>query len=118
MLFLLVREAFETKDTNILALTLARIEEYAWHIHSRELKNVLLGFVNHADDYRTYLRYPNLRLPVTNNTAETLVGLVEELGRRARGFRTINALQEWIIALVKVRKKIRCAPKGMSDQQN
>lgn len=118
MLFGLVREASTTTDADVLARALARIEEYAWHIRSRELKNVLMGFVNHADDYRTYLRHPELRLPITNNTAEAFVGLVEDLGRRARGFRTVSALHEWIVALVKVRRKIRCAPKETTDQQN
>lgn len=119
MLFTLVREAFETTDAQILARNLTRIEEYAWHTRSRELKKVLLGFVNHADDYRTYLQYPDLRLPVTNNSAETLIGLVEELGRRARGFRTVSTLHEWIIVLVKVRQKIKCTPKEKNkDQQN
>lgn len=90
---------------------LSRIEEIGWLSSSKMLKKVLQGFVTSAEDYRTYLNYPELNLPTTSNTAESLNALVTNLCSRARGFRTIASLNAWIIALCKDRGTIKCRGK-------
>ena len=75
---------------------------------SRVLRSVLSGFLTHYRDYRTYLVYPELYLPRTSNTAESLIGMIRSLCYRARGFRTIHALRAWIEALIKHRRTVRC----------
>lgn len=111
----LVHSVLAEQDSQILPSSLNALEEISWTNSSAEIRKVLSGFVNHYEDYRTYLRYPALQLPTTNNTAETLVGLIEELSRRGRGFRSVRALNEWITAFIKTRKTILCRPK---NQQN
>lgn len=117
-IFSLVRRVLTAEENIPLHPTLARLEEYAWDAHSPELRKTLLGFVNHYEDYRAYLRHPALRLPTTNNTAEALIGLIEELCSRTRGFITLASFQEWVAAIVKTRKTIRCAPAKKKNQQN
>ena len=72
-------------------------------------------FLANYQDYRTYLSHPTLRLPTTNNTAETLVHLIETLSQKARGFRRVQTLNEWITVLIKVRKQIYCRPKNQQS---
>lgn len=97
-------------DETVLQPFLDEIEEIGWTNKSPEIRRVLAGFVNHYQEFRTYLAYPNLRLPTTNNTAETLIGLVEDVTRRSRGFKKVKTFTEWITCVVKTRKTIRCSP--------
>lgn len=87
---------------------LEEIEEIGWLSSSKMLKKILQGFVTSADDYRTYLNNPELNLPTTSNTAESLNALVNKLCYRVRGFRTVSSLNAWIIALCKERGSIKC----------
>lgn len=109
-IFSLTRTILTTPDAAALPSLINELEEIGWTSHSPEIRRVLSGFVNHVDDYRAWLRHPELRLPATNNTAETLIGLIEEVNRRARGFRTVAVLNEWITVATKTRATIRCAP--------
>jgi len=111
-IYALVTEALKTRDQKRLDEILLILEEIGWTVSSPALRLVLSGFVSHIDDYRTYLRYPKLNLPITNNTVESLVGLVTELTSRARGFRTAKSLHEWICALIKMRRTITCNGKN------
>lgn len=111
----LAKRVLTEQNIQIIQTALNELEEISWSNSSSDIRKVLSGLVRYYEDYRTYLAHPNLRLPVTNNTAESLIGLIEEMGRRGRGFRTVQALNEWIMALVKTRKTIQCRPK---NQQN
>lgn len=98
-----------TQETNEeLVAVLSRLEEIGWTTSSRVLKKVLLGFVTHAEEYRMYLAHPELNLPTTNNTAESLNALIQSLSARAHGFRTVVSFHAWLIALCKARQTIKC----------
>jgi len=97
-----------TKKENEVMPLILKLEEIAWHTKSPELRKALLGFVNNYKDFRSYLYYPELNLPRTSNTAESLIGCVRELCHRARGFRSMDSLKKWIFALLKNKKKIKC----------
>ncbi len=92
-----------------------KINDYLVHLTelkdntiSKEVKKVLSGFIRNYRDYRTYLKYPELNIPTTNNTSEALVGLVERLAQHARGFRNPKTFNEWICVLFKTKKFILC----------
>jgi transposase-like protein len=104
----------EKNDLKVLS-SLNELEEIGWTNRSPEIRKTLSGFVNHFQDYRTYLRYPKLRLPATSNSAESFIGLVEEVCKRARGFRNINVLKEWIICISKTRGAIKCKEKNIPN---
>lgn len=106
-----VTTVLSTTKQRTLADALDTIEHVRTTSTSREVRTILSGFLANYRDFQTYLTHPHLNLPTTSNTAEVLVGLTEELSRRARGFRTVAALNEWITVLVKVRKTISCKGK-------
>lgn len=106
----LVTEVLTAPIDSDLKPIFVEIETIAWNTRSRQLRGILLGFLTHADDYRTHLRHPELRLPTTNNAAESVISSVRELCHRARGFRTLDAFTRWLEALVKARRTVKCNP--------
>lgn len=110
-IFTLTNRILTDSNEKNMRQALERIEEIGWLTPSKMLKKVLQGFVTSADDYRTYINHPELNLPTTSNTAESLNALVDDLLSRTRGFRTVASLNAWIIALCKDRKKIKCRGK-------
>lgn len=98
-------------DTQKALHALSRIEEIGWTTTSKMLQKVLLGFVTSSQDYRTYLTHPELQLPTTSNTAESLNALIDALSIRARGFRTVTSFDAWITALCKDRGTMKCRGK-------
>src|SRR3989344_2520590 len=84
------------------------LEDTGWQSTSPEIRKVLSGFVSQYLDYRSYLKYPDLHLPTTNNTAESLASMIADLKRRMRGFPTFRSFERWIVALLKYKKTIAC----------
>lgn len=84
--------------------------------NSPQLKRYLSGFIRHHRLYRTHLMYPELRLPRTSNTAESLVRIVRKMLGRAHGFRTRSSLTQWVSALIKERQTMMC--NSSAHQQN
>lgn len=78
---------------------------------SREVCRVILGLLTNHREYRTYLQHPELHLPTTNNTAEAFIGLLRKICQRAHGFRTLQSLNAWIEAFIKVQKTMKCRGK-------
>lgn len=107
-IFQSITTALTTWSSSSLARSLKRIAIISKHTGSREIRRMLSGFLTNHEDYRTCLRYPEWHLPATSNTAEALIGLIRDLCRRARGFRTVRTMHRWIEALVKTRKTIKC----------
>ena len=110
-LFMLVNCILKSPSAQEAKGAISRIEEIGWLSSSKMLKKVLQGFVTSTEDYRTYLNHPEFNLPTTSNTAESLNALVDNLSSRARGFRTVDSLNSWIIALCKERGTIKCRGK-------
>lgn len=106
-LYGLIHQVLNNPSEKEIALPLKELH-LAGKLASGELKTILLGFCRNFKDYRTYLDYPRLNLPKTNNAAESLVGCVWAIRNRARGFRTINSLTEWIETLLKSKQTITC----------
>ena len=112
----LVNKVLAGKNKKVILKALVELEEIGWLSSSPEIARTLSGFVKHYEDYRTYLRYPELNLPRTSNTAESLIGCVQKLCQRTRGFASLDSLREWIEALIKYKKIIKC--NGMKNQPN
>lgn len=114
-LYLLVKRVLEELSEENLAPVLNELEEISWTSRSSEVRRILAGFVNNFRDYRTYLYYPNLQLPTTNNTAESFIGTVEEVCRRARGFKNLDVLNEWILCVSKTRASVQCRGRNIPN---
>lgn len=108
MVYQLVKEVLETPNEKAIPLLLCRIDDVALSTSSPQLRRVLRGFTTHVADFRTYLRHPHLHLPRTSNSAESLIGCMEELLHRMRGVSNPRSLEKWIEAVVKYRQKIVC----------
>lgn len=75
---------------------------------SRGLRRVLSGLLQIYRDYHSYLKYPQLHLPTTSNTAESFIQCVRDFMYRCRGFRSLKSLKYWLAALSIFKKTIKC----------
>lgn len=107
-LYRLVNHILTTRDQTTIMPALTKLESIAWDTRSPVLRKVLSGFITHYRDYRTYLEYPELHLPRTSNAVESLIGDVRHLCYRARGFRTVESLTQWVHALLKLKRTATC----------
>lgn len=112
----LVNKVLSGKNKKAILKALVELEEIGWLSSSPEIARTLSGFVKNYKDYRTYLEYPELNLPKTSNTAESFIGCIQKLCQRARGFASLESLKNWIEALIKYKKFIKC--NGTKNQPN
>lgn len=107
-LYELLHTALTRRDEETVQSALRGLRAVGFTTGSTQLKTYISGFIKHYQEYRSYLIYPELCLPRTSNTAETLIGSVRRLCNRAHGFRTIHSLTLWIHALLKHRRTVTC----------
>ena len=74
------------------------------------------GFLKQYQDFRSYLNHPELNLPKTTNSAESVFRLLSDTLRQTRGFRTPQAMEKWITLQFKIIKSIKC--NGVTHQPN
>ena len=65
-------------------------------------------FLKDLRHYRTYLRQPELGLPKTTNTVESMCGVVRALLRRTRAGSNPKSVLLWSTALIRLRPQIVC----------
>ncbi|MDO8522273.1 MAG: hypothetical protein Q7S08_03235 [bacterium] len=71
----------------------------------RRLRIVAHDFLANLDSFRAYLHYPDLALPETTNTLESMNHLIRE---RTRTLPTPASLRAWATALIRVNRKLVC----------
>jgi len=108
VLYALVSSVMNHPSLDSISISLERLRKYLQTNPSGELRNIVLGFTKHYMDYRSYLRYPTLYLPKTNNAVESMIGSIRSFCSRARGFRTISSLKAWVYAVLKSKQRITC----------
>lgn len=108
LLYGFVSSVMNNPSLDSISISLGKLHEYLQTNPSGELKNIILGFIRHHMDYRSYLRYPKLYLPRTNNAVESMIGSIRNLCSRARGFRTMSSLKAWVDAVLKNKQRITC----------
>lgn len=91
--------------------SLSLVEEAGWQSSSRLVRKVVSGFVRNYLDYRSYLRYPELNLPSTSNSAECVASIIGDIKRRLRGFKTERSFESWVIAVLKLKGAVKCRKK-------
>lgn len=97
----------ETDEKTLIEACIA-VEVMGWETSSRQLSKIISGFMKSIDDYRTYLVYPELDIPKTNNPMESFISQFQELCHRSRGFATVKAISRWAAAFTKHKKHITC----------
>jgi len=71
----------------------------------RRVRMMVRGFLRHVEAFRTYQHYPALHLPTTTNVVESMV---RRLRDRIRTLRTPSALQQWAVAIIRLRPILTC----------
>lgn len=66
------------------------------------------GFLRNWRDYRAYLEYPQLNLPSTTNSAETIANFTKQMLRQRRGFRTTKSLKVWLKTVKILHPEVAC----------
>lgn len=74
------------------------------------------GFLKQYQDFRSYLKHPELNLPKTTNSAESVFRLLSDTLRQTRGFRNLQAMEKWVMLQFKIIKSIKC--NGFNYQPN
>lgn len=106
-LFKLARDILENPNETEIQKSMIRLKEIEKQSSSPVLRRIIRGFLRNYQQFRTYLIYPELNLPKTSNSAESLISCVRNLLRKAKGFRTETSLKEWIEGLVKSKVKMK-----------
>lgn len=106
----------ESEDSRAVRRSLSALDAWRKDAASNEVRRILAGFLTNHRDYRSYLTYPELRLPTTNNTAESLGSTIADLKQRLRGFPTMRSFEGWITALLRFKRNIAC--NGFHPQKN
>ncbi len=92
-LYNLVSDVLSNPSDEKIISSLKQLKNIKENTSSTQLKRYLSGFIHRHKEYRTYLKYPELNLPRTSNSAEALIGMIRNLCHRAHGFKTINSLK-------------------------
>lgn len=107
-----VREALETTDQRRLIELVRILRRLAAHQHCPHWMGMRVReFLRRIDDFRAYQNHPELRLPSTTNTVESMGRTIRDVVRRSHGFRTPQSLQQWITAQLRMCPKRTCNPK-------
>lgn len=112
----LVDDVLLSPDALIAEQAVSALESFLPVLRSRGLKEVLGGFLKNWHDFRMYLIYPDLHLPITTNSLESYFSLFRDLQRKAKGFNTVSSFKRWLMAFCKHRQTITC--NGRPRQQN
>lgn len=91
-----------------IARTALKLKEIYHVTKSRGVRKVISGFIKHIGEYRTYLDYPEVNLPITTNAVESLNSMIRSLLKRSRGFRSPDTFFQWTTAFLLNKKTITC----------
>lgn len=109
--FRLVRIALATADSGLLGSSLDRLEAiHGERILQWKFKDRLREFIRRIDAYRAYRNHPELGLPRTTGSAESMVRVVSDLMRRTRGISSPDAYKLWVTNYIRARPEITCNP--------
>lgn len=111
----IVRRLITSLDKKIIEETFNKIQLIHKQSYSRGTNRVLGGLLTNYQDFQTYLIFPELNLPATTNVAESCMSGLRGLLRQCRGFRSQEAMQNWITGYILWKQTIKCNGK---HQQN
>lgn len=113
-----VQKLLRTDKLRELTPLLTELIEIRCRSTSRGLRRVLGGLLQNYSDYHAYLKYPQLNLPTTSNSAESSIQCLRDLMYRCRGFRSLTTLKCWLTASSIFKKTIQCNGKKPTKLTN
>lgn len=113
----LMRQILETPQRRLLDASIAELSQLAQNpCMTYRIQAMIREFVSSINYYRAYLNYPELNLPSTTNTIESMCCIVRDLLRRNRSASSPRALLQWATTLMRLKKELNC--NGKHYQQN
>lgn len=108
-LYDLISSAMRTRDAEKFRTSIARIEDLAKpKCGTNRIRSTVREFLACVGYYRTFLDYPNLHLPTTTNTMESMGCLLRTLFRRSRAGSNPRSLLMWAETMIRVKGKLVC----------
>lgn len=111
----LVQQVLRCNNKRGLKQLIQKIELFHNQSKSRGLRRVLNGLIRDLDDFHAYLKFPELHLPTTSNSAESFIQCIRDLMYRCRGFRSLSSLQKWLLGIAISKKTMRCNGKNQPN---
>ena len=113
----IIRQALETQDESCLNSLLERLIYLSQTFcGTQRIQAMVREFIQSIKYYRAYRTHPELNLPNTTNTVESMCGIIRDLLRRNRCASSPKSLLQWTTALIRLRKELTC--NGKHHQQN
>lgn len=100
-------DKIETRRQQLRAL--ADNDEMPWRFG-----NILREFARRLPAYQAYRLHPELRLPRTTGSVESMGRVIRDLLRQTRSLSTPNSVNLWIKTLLRTRPEITCNPGQIS----
>ncbi len=72
------------------------------------IQGVVRALLRDLEFYRSYLQYPQLGLPQTTNTVESMARLLREMFRRNRAGPNPASTPRWATAFIRTRPTMTC----------
>jgi hypothetical protein len=105
----LIRAALELPDGNRLSATLKRLRRLAdGDCGTERIQTTVREFLKHLPFYRSYLKHPELGLPRTTNSVESMCRLIREMFRSSRAGSNPASVLLWATAFIRLRPHVTC----------
>jgi len=105
----MVREALDTSDDCRAQQLHTAITKIVYTPHSPQWFALRVrGFLRRFDRFRSYHSHPDLNLPRTTNSAESVFNQISYTIHQTRGFRTLESCQRWLTIQIRTMSDIRC----------
>lgn len=106
MAYQTIKELLVTTSTDRTSLLFKRLNRISNnHICPTKIKMIVREFVRCNNEFRSYLQYPELNLPNTNNIMESVSSFVRS---RSAKLKTPSAWHKWAIATIRFHPKFVC----------
>jgi hypothetical protein len=115
-IYRLIRQILEIPSGTLLKASVVQLTQLAQNRRiPYRIQAVIREFLSSINYYRTYRIYPELNLPSTTNTIESMNCIIRDLLRRNHSASSPQSLLRWATTLIRLRKKLNC--NGKHHQQ-
>jgi hypothetical protein len=112
-MYQLTRRILEQAGGPELESDIAKLTEMTGSPELPRRVQALFGeFLKSISDYRAHLMRPLMGIPATNNSIESMGGIIRDMFRRSRAGSSPRSLQLWATAFTRMRSQITCNGAG------
>ena len=105
----LIRAAMDLPEGKRLSATLKRLQRLAeGDCGTERIQTTVREFLKNLPYYRSYLMHPELGLPRTTNSVESMCRLLREMFRSSRAGSNPDSVLLWATALIRLRPDVTC----------